>query len=83
MLANVAHPCEAGWQRHAKMPDYPVRYLTPISVNMTYSYLSCSGFCLICLFAHDDSLAIAREEQHGWRVAASNDFELRNRAVVI
>ena len=48
---------EAGWQRHA---DCPVRYLTPISVDMIYSYLSCSGFRLICLFAHCDSLAIAR-----------------------
>ena len=47
---------EAGWQRHEDS-DYPGRYLTPISVDMAYSYLSCSGFRLICLFAHGDSLA--------------------------
>ena len=52
----MLHP-EAGWRRHA---DYPVRYLTPISVDMVYSYISCSGFRLIRLFVHCDSLAIAR-----------------------
>ena len=74
---------EAGWQRHEDA-DYPGRYLTPISVDMVYSYLSCSGFRLFCLFAHDESLVIARWEQHRWRAAVSTtDFELRSRAVAI
>ena len=55
-LVHVLHR-EAGWWRYV---DYPVQYLILVSVDMVYSYLSCSGFRLICLFAHCDSLAIAR-----------------------
>ena len=55
ILANMSRS-EAERQRHEDA-DYPGRYLTPISVHMAYSYLSCSGYRLICLFAHGDSLA--------------------------
>ncbi|SRR5258706_1619103 len=46
LLVHMPHP-EAGWQRLAKMRDYPGLYLTPISVHMAYSYLLVLGFRLI------------------------------------
>ena len=37
-LVDMSHP-EAGWQRHAKMPGYPMLDLAPISVHVVFGCL--------------------------------------------